>query len=275
MLGHQLFKHLASRYTVCVTLRQPSGAYQKYQLFNQKNSFFEINALDIDCLMKVFAEFKPQAVVNGIGIIKQRKAASESITSLEINSLFPHRLALLCKATGSRMIHLSTDCVFSGKKGNYKESDPPDAGDLYGMTKFLGEVDDGHCLTLRTSIIGRELSRKKSLLEWFLAQSKTVNGFKNAVFSGFTTIEMSRIIEKMIINHPEASGIYNVSSNPISKYDLLSLIREKMNFKIKIIPDETFRCDRSLDSTRFCTEFNYTPPAWEEMIKELYNNLTF
>ena len=271
MLGHQLFKYLALRYQVRVTLRQPLAAYQKYHLFNQKNSFSEINVLDINQIMNVFAEFKPNAVVNCVGIIKQRATAKANIPSLEINSLFPHRLSALCKATGARMVHLSTDCVFSGNKGNYNESDPSDAQDLYGRTKFLGEVNEDRCLTLRTSIIGRELSRKKSLLEWFLAQTGAINGFKNAIFSGFTTIEMSRIIEKMLIVHPEASGTYHVSSDPISKFDLLSLIKKKMNLAVEIRPDEAFKCDRSLDSTRFKKKYDYTPPAWEKMIDELKN----
>lgn len=273
MLGHQLFEHLRQRHEVRVTLRQELNAYKESGLFDSKNAYTGIDVRSMDCLVEVFAGFRPKAVVNGVGLIKQRPSARESIPSLEINALLPHRLSVLCKATGTRLVHMSTDCVFSGKMGNYRESDVSDAEDIYGRSKFLGEVNDRHCLTLRTSIIGKELSRKKSLLEWFLAQSGTVKGFKNAIFSGFTTIEISRIIEKMLVQHPDAFGLYHVSSDPISKFDLLTLIKEKMNHDIEIIPDETFHCDRSLDSTTFRKEFNYTPPAWEAMIEELSKNL--
>ena len=167
------------------------------------------------------------------------------------------------------MIHVSTDCVFSGRKGHYQEDDPSDAEDLYGKTKYLGEVHDSHCLTLRTSMIGRELSRKQGLLEWFLCQRGSVQGFKNALFSGFTTLELSRIIDKILAEYPEKGGLYHVSSEPISKFDLLTLIKSKMALRVEIIPVEEPRLDRSLDSTRFRSEFNYTPPRWEEMIEEL------
>jgi dTDP-4-dehydrorhamnose reductase len=201
--------------------------------------------------------------------VKQRSTAKESIPSLEINSLFPHKMAGLCKAAGMRMVHVSTDCVFSGKKGGYEETDLSDAEDLYGRTKFLGEVYEGRCVTLRTSLIGRELSRKQGLLEWFLCQKGSVQGFRNAIFSGFTTLELSRIIERILVEHPDQAGLYHVSSDPISKFDLLTLIKGKMGLRIEIIPAEEPRLDRSLDSRRFRKEFNYSPPTWEEMIEEL------
>ena len=269
MLGHQLLKTLSVRNEVKVTLRQDLETYKKYGLFTDMNSFSGIDVRSLERLSEVIAYFHPEAVINAVGIVKQRTTAKESIPSLELNSLLPHRLSVLCKVAGARLVHLSTDCVFSGKKGNYKDSDPSDAEDLYGRTKYLGEVRDSHCLTLRTSIIGFELSRKKSLLEWFLAQTGTVKGFTKAIYTGFTTLEMSRIIEKMLIEHREASGVYHVSSDPINKYDLLTLFREKLGHAIEIIPEDNFCCDRSLDSTRFRTEFNYTPPSWPSMIKEL------
>ncbi len=273
MLGHQLFKHLKSSYDVRVTLRQDLAVYKKFMLFSTDNTYSGIDVRSPGKLVEVLTDFHPDAVVNAIGIVKQMPEANESIPSLEINALFPHRLALLCKDISARMIHLSTDCVFSGKKGSYKESDTSDADDLYGRTKFLGEVAEKHCLTLRTSMIGRELSRKKNLLEWFLAQNETVYGYKKFVFSGFTTLELSRAIESLLINYPEAHGVYHVSSEPISKYDLLSLIKTSLKLSIEIIPDESFLCDRSLDSTKFRKEFNYTPPTWKEMIEELCKDI--
>jgi dTDP-4-dehydrorhamnose reductase len=269
MLGHQLLKHLAPRHEVKTTLRQDLSVYASYCLFNKQNSFEAVDIRSLERLVEITADFRPEAIVNAVGIVKQRPDAKESIPSLEINALLPHRLAVLCKGIGARLIHLSTDCVFSGKKGNYLESDPSDAEDLYGKTKYLGEVHDSNCLTLRTSIIGRELSRNKSLLEWFLAQKGTVKGFTNAIYTGFTTLEMSRIIEKLLVEFPNASGVYQVSSEPINKYELLLLFREKLGHDIEIVPEGSFYCDRSLDSTRFRADFNYTPPDWTAMLEEL------
>ncbi len=273
MLGHQLFKHLRPRHDVRVTLHQPLQAYRQFGLFSAENAYSGLDVIQLERLMEVLADFHPEAVVNGIGIIKQRAASRESIPSLEINALFPHRLAILCKMIGARLIHLSTDCVFSGKKGNYSEEDLSDAEDLYGRSKYLGEVNDSHCLTFRTSMIGRELSRKQSLLEWFLAQKDTIKGFRGAIFTGFTTLELSRIIERMIVDYPAAAGLYHVSSEPISKYDLLMLVKKKLNLGIEIVPDDSYRCDRSLDSSRFRREFRYRPPAWEDMIEELSRDI--
>ncbi|MDY6793343.1 MAG: SDR family oxidoreductase [Thermodesulfobacteriota bacterium] len=273
MLGHQLFKHLKTNHDVRVTLRQDLAAYQKFKLFNTEDTYTGIDVRSPIKLAGVITDFHPEVVVNAIGIVKQLPEASQSIPSIEINALFPHRLALLCKDISARMIHLSTDCVFSGNKGNYNESDTYDPDDLYGRTKFLGEVTEKHCLTLRTSMIGSELSRKKNLLEWFLAQRNTVQGYKKVIFSGFTTLELSRVIENMILNYPEANGVYHVSSEPISKFDLLCLIKKGLKLPVEIIPDESFICDRSLDSTKFRREFDYHPPSWEEMVSELCEDL--
>ncbi len=269
MLGHQLYTHLQHQHDVKVTLRQDFALYTSYGIFSKKNAYDAIDIRSLERLVEVMSDFRPEAVVNAVGIVKQRPDAKESIPSLEVNALLPHRLAVLCKGIGARLVHLSTDCIFSGKKGNYLESDASDAEDLYGKTKFLGEVHDRNCLTLRTSIIGHELSRHKSLLDWFLAQKGPIKGYTNAIYTGFTTLEMSRIIEKMLLEFPNESGVYQVSSDPISKYDLLLLFREKLRHDIEIIPDDSLSCDRSLNSSRFRSEFNYTPPSWPTMIEEL------
>ncbi len=269
MLGHQLLKSLAPRHDVKVTLRQDLLSYNQYGLFEKTNSYAGVDVRFLDRLAEVMADFRPDAVVNGVGIVKQRPTAKESIPSLEINSLLPHRLSVLCKIAGARLVHMSTDCVFSGKRGGYSEQDLSDAEDLYGKSKFLGELHDDNSLTLRTSIIGRELSRHQSLLDWYLAQRSAVRGFSNAIYTGFTTLEMCRIIEKMLIDFPNASGVYQVSSDPINKCELLMLFREKLGHNVEIVPDPDFCCDRSLDSSRFRSEFAYVPPSWNDMIEEL------
>ncbi len=269
MLGHQLLKQLYLAHDTRVTLRGKLADYSAFGLFNAKNAYPGIELSSIGLLAQVMEDFRPEAVINAAGVLKQRLESEDTVLSLEINTILPHRIALLCNTFSARLIHISTDCVFSGTRGNYKETDLPDAHDPYGMIKLLGEVNMPGCVTLRTSIIGRELLRKCGLLEWFLAQRGVVHGYKNAIFSGFTTIELSRIIEMLIAKYPGASGIYHVSSEPISKYGLLTLIKQKMRLPIEIIPDEEPKYDRRLDSSRFRSEFNYAPPTWEAMIDEL------
>ncbi len=269
MLGHRLYLHLRGRHEVKVTLRLALPAYTQYELFNTANTYDVVDAISFGSVRRAVEDYEPQVIVNCIGLVKQRSVASQSVPSIEVNALFPHRLAVLCRALSIRLIHLSTDCVFSGRRGNYNEGNLPDAGDLYGRSKLLGEVTEGNAVTLRTSMIGRELTRKASLVEWFLSQPGPVTGFRRAIFSGFTTLELARIIERLIVRFPDAAGLYHVSSEPISKYDLLRLVRDRMHRGVEITPDDTFQCDRSLDSTLFRTRFGYRPPAWEAMIDEL------
>lgn len=270
MLGHRLLRQLAPRHEVAVTLRRDLRDYRAFALFHEGNAFPNVMATDPTRLLEVLADFRPAAVVNCIGIVKQRESAKDAIASLEINALLPHRLAVMARAIGARLIHLSTDCVFSGSRGNYREDDPADAQDLYGRSKLLGEVGEAPALTLRTSIIGPELSRKSGLLEWFLAQrGRRIEGYRRAIFSGFTTAELARVIENLLVSHAQASGLYHVSSAPISKYELLSRIGAALGLDVAIEPDDAFVCDRSLDSTRFRTAFGYRPPGWEAMIAEL------
>ena len=275
MLGHQLFRHFKERHEVRVTLRLGREAYDAHRLFDQRTAFYGIDARQTDPLLQVMAEFHPETVVNAVGIVKQRSDAKEVIPSLEINSLLPHRLALVCRTVGARLVHLSTDCVFSGRKGNYCEADFADADDVYGRTKFLGEVSEAHCLTLRTSMIGPELSRKTGLLEWFLAQQgRTVQGFTKAIFSGFPTSELARIVERVLVDAPTLHGVYHAAAGPISKCDLLTLIRDRLRLPITIERDSTFECDRSLDASRFHRDTGYSPPAWEAMIDDMAHHMT-
>ena len=269
MLGHRLLTHFSGRHETRVTLRQPLTAYAAFGLFSRSNAYGAVDARDFNAIKRACTDFGAQVIVNAIGIVKQRHDSADAVPAIEVNSLLPHRLRVLCADHGARLIHLSTDCVFSGTRGNYAESDIPDATDVYGRSKLLGEVGEAPALTLRTSMIGRELSRKSSLLEWFLAQTGPVRGFRKAVFSGFTTTELARVIEMLIARFPDASGLYHVSSAPINKYDLLCLLRDKLGLHTAIEPDDEFSCDRSLDSTRFRAQFNYEPPSWDAMTDEL------
>ncbi len=274
MLGHQLLKSYSGRHDACVTLRQPLTAYSEcgsgYKLFNGENSFADTDVLDFDRLSSVVHEFRPEAVINAVGIVKQRDESHDAIPSIEINALFPHRLSLLCAETGARLVQISTDCVFTGDKGMYSEGDREDATDLYGRSKLLGEVHDAHAVTLRTSIIGLELARKRSLVEWFLAQRGSIRGFRKAIYSGFTTVEMARIIEFVLLEQPKLSGLWHVASRAISKYDLLGMFAQKLGRNdVDIVADDSFICDRSLDGSGFETETGYIPPSWDSMLDEL------
>jgi len=270
MLGHRLLLHFAAGHEVRVTLRRTLAEYGNTGIFHRGNASDGIDVRDFDAVRRVVENFRPDAVINSTGIVKQRAEAMDALPSIEINALFPHRMAQLCADAGMRLLHMSTDCVFSGRRGHYLEIDPPDAEDLYGRSKLLGEVSGPPCITLRTSIIGRELYRRTGLLEWFLAQrGRRIQGFRRAIFSGFTTHEMARIIDRVLTGPGPAHGLYQVSAAPISKYDLLCAIRDRMGLDITIEADDAFVCDRSLDSARFRADFGYTPPTWPVMIDEL------
>ena len=195
MLGHRLLKRLQHFHAVKVTLRRDLSAYKDIGLFSEGNAYAGLDIRTGDEILGILTDCRPEVVVNCIGIVKQRPAAKESVPSLEVNALFPHRLSLMCQAVPARLLQISTDCVFSGRKGGYTEQDLSDADDLYGRTKFLGELDEAHCLTLRSSIIGHELSRKTGLVEWFLAQKGgQCKGFTRAMFSGLTTAALADVL---------------------------------------------------------------------------------
>jgi len=274
MLGHALFSEFAkhSDLDVYTTARNNGLLKKNLPPHLLKNIIKNINAESINSIHELIKKVKPDIVINCIGIIKQLLEANNQILSINTNSLFPHKLALFCKDHGARLIHFSTDCVFSGDKGNYSEENFPDAKDLYGRTKYLGEINYSHCITLRTSIIGHELLRKVGLVEWFLSREGKIDGFTNAIYSGFPTVEMARIIHDFVIPNPELNGLYHVSSDPISKYDLLRLISGIYGKKIEIEPYDDFVCDRSLDSTRFRNNTGYIPPSWKELVEKMHQH---
>ncbi len=270
MLGHRLVDVLRKDFDTWVTLRGSTRAYEKYGLFDPERTLSEIDVLNFDAVTDAMGRVRPDAVINCVGIIKQLAAAKDPFLSVSINSLLPHRLHRLCRAAGARLIHFSTDCVFSGRKGSYTEDDPSDALDLYGRSKFLGETAGEGALTIRSWIIGHELAGASGLLEWFLSQQgKRVEGYRRAVYSGFTTHEMARIVRMVLSAHPQLSGTLQVSSAHINKYDLLMLIRQAYGVNVEIVPNDEVRIDRSLDSTRFRRLTGYVPPSWPEMIEEI------
>ena len=223
----------------------------------------------LDGMLRLFDLVRPEVVINCIGLVKQLSEADDPLAAIPINSILPHRLVRICAVSGARLIHMSTDCVFSGSKGGYLESDFADAKDLYGRSKFLGEVDYPNAITLRTSIIGHELSGHRSLIGWFLAQEGKVKGFKRAVFSGLPTVELARVIKDYVIPDTNLRGLYHVSAEPINKFDLLTLVAKAYGKQIDIEADEDFVIDRSLDSRRFKEATGYRPAPWVELVNSM------
>jgi dTDP-4-dehydrorhamnose reductase len=271
MLGHRLLASLQEHHEVTATLRQPLAKYRGWPLFSARNTVDALDARDWPGVARAIRDAKPAAVINCIGVIKQRKhAVSQSALTIEINALLPHRLHELCAELGARLIHFSTDCVFSGRTGRYRETDEPDALDLYGRSKLIGEVLDPPGLTVRSSIVGLELSRNTGLVEWFLAQRGKIRGFRRAIYTGVTTAEMARFVARVLEQHHDLHGVWHLASVPISKYDLLvSLARKLGRTDVEIEPDDDFVCDRSLDGTRLRQVTGYEPPSWDSMLTEL------
>jgi dTDP-4-dehydrorhamnose reductase len=270
MLGNTLFRFLASdtRYQVYGTVRD-TRARDFLPQHLQTNLISGVDADRPNGMLQVFTETRPQIVINCIGVIKQHTSQQTPTGLLPINALFPHHLANVCALAGARLIHFSTDCVFSGSKGMYTESDTPDALDLYGQSKRMGEVTARHALTLRTSIIGHELTSKLGLVEWFLGQSNEVKGYTNAIFSGLPTVEVARVLVKHILPDPSLNGIYHLASEPTSKYELLSLIREIYNHDIDIRASSAPAINRSLDASKFNKATGYSALPWRQMVETM------
>ncbi len=269
MLGSAVFKQFSfdSAFQTWGTLRN-SGGRRHFSEPLHGQLINNVDVLDQDALVNVLARIRPDIVINCVGLIKQLADAKDPLSALPINAMLPHRLAKLCGLAGARLIHVSTDCVFSGRKGMYTEADLSDAEDLYGKSKFIGELHKvPHAITLRTSIIGHELGTNFSLIDWFLSQSGPVKGYEKAIFSGLPTVELARVMKDYVIPNPGLHGLYHVSVEPIDKLSLLRLVAEVYGHQIQIIPDEQVCIDRSLDSSRFRQAAGYLPPAWPELVK--------
>lgn len=266
MLGHELVNRLQKKYSLYGTVR--SNEIDQFLQKVKIKIYNNLSCENFSSFKNLINKIKPSYVINCIGVIKQRSNTNDVINSLLINSLFPHQLSKFCEPADSKLIHFSTDCVFSGAKGDYSEEDYCDPLDIYGRTKHLGEVSAENTITLRTSIIGPELKYKKSLYEWFIAQENDVFGYSNAIYTGFTTLEMSNIVD-MIMSTNFKPGLFNVSSNKISKYDLLQLFKKHSKKTLQIHKDDKVICDRSLNSTKFRNTFNFHPKSWNTMISEM------
>lgn len=273
MLGSAVFNDFTQhrQFEVWGTLRSDSGK-KYFPTHTHSHLISNVDLLDNDSLVAVMLKVKPDVVINCVGLIKQFADANDPLLALPLNAMLPHRLAKLCSLSNARLIHISTDCVFNGRKGMYTEGDVSDAEDLYGKSKYIGELHDlPHAITLRTSIIGHELNSQASLVDWFLSQTGTVKGYKKAVFSGLTTVELANVIRDFVIPNVNLHGLYHVSVEPVDKYSLLNLIANVYDKKINIEADEKIQIDRSLDSTKFRQATGYEPPSWPQLIEKMHH----
>jgi len=271
MLGNAVFRLFAQSPGFLTTGSLRSTTQLGYLAKNlHDNVICGVDVENVDILKSLFSKTKPDVVINCVGLVKQIAEAYDPLLAIPINALLPHRLARLCEVAGARLVHISTDCVFSGNKGMYTEADVSDANDLYGLSKYLGEVNFPHAITLRTSIIGHELSGFHSLVGWFLAQQGGVKGFRRAIFSGLPTVELALIIRDYVVPRPELHGLYHVSSKAINKFELLRLVAKIYGKSIDIQPDDELVIDRSLDSTLFCKATGYHQKEWTELIQSMH-----
>lgn len=266
MLGHKVVQrlhagpfevHAAARGPIPPQLGVPSGRLHSIA-----------DAGDEAAIARTVRRVRPDVLVNCVGIVKQTRAGDRA-RLIEVNSVLPHRVAQLCEGSGIRLVHFSTDCVYSGLKGSYTERDLPDPVDLYGRSKLAGEPETEQALTIRTSIIGREIRGRRSLVEWFLSQEGITTGFRRAIFSGLPTVTLADVLRTILGDHPEMSGVWHVSSDPIDKYELLRIIQDELSHDVRLVPFDTPVIDRSLDSTRFRQATGWQPQDWPSLVADL------
>ena len=278
MLGHKVCQAFEGHERIGLVRRQPADYAACRRVLEGVDLVGGIDALEGDSLEIALRRLAPDAVVNCIGLVKQHEAAEDPYLAVSLNSLLPHRLARLAAEIGARLVHVSTDCVFDGRRGGYRESDRSDAVDLYGRSKALGETTPGQsaAVTLRTSFIGRELGRPThGLLEWLLGRAGgEVNGFASSIYSGLTALELASVIHRVVTDHPDLVGVYQVGGPPVSKYDLLRLIAETYELDIEIRRVEEPVIDRSLVTEAFRRATGYEAPSWRKMIVKTYQDPT-
>ena len=269
MIGHVLFNYLClnSNYKTYGTIRLNN---QSESLFKNNKNVFTISMKKDTEFIRLIDKISPNLIINCLGIVKQKLSDHNYLSTIYMNSLLPHRIEKICRKFSIRLINFSTDCVFSGVKGNYKEDDIPDPIDFYGRTKLVGEVNYGNVLTIRTSFIGHQINAKYGLLEWFLTQKDNCKGFVNAIYSGLPTIEIAKILNDHIIVNKKLIGLYQISGNAINKYELLSLINKIYGLKLNIEKEHEVKIDRSLNSKKFEDATGYKPPNWESLIKKMH-----
>ncbi|RYZ86180.1 MAG: SDR family oxidoreductase [Proteobacteria bacterium] len=273
MLGHQIWLKSLEKFgpqNTFGTLRKPKSHYDRFGIFKTGQILDNLDVTDFEQTQKALETIRPDVVINCIGLTLRKPDLADLEKCIDINSMLPHRLVLWGAKNSARVIHFSTDCVFNGKRGNYSETDIPTAEDLYGKSKFLGEIQGKNALTLRLSIVGRELEGKTELVEWFLSQKdQSVKGFSSVRYSGITTNVVAKEVIKIITDYPDLAGVYQLASEPITKFEILELLNDKFNVGAQIQESGEYTSDKTLDSSRFTEATGFVPPKWSSMIAEL------
>jgi dTDP-4-dehydrorhamnose reductase len=275
MLGHALMRELsgAPELDVYGSVRSTKDLTEFFPAEVAARITSGVDVTAMDRLRRLLQDIRPDVVVNAVGLIKQAPEIRDAVRAIAVNALFPHLLAEECAQRDVRLIHVSTDCVFSGTRGNYVEADIPDPPDLYGRSKLLGETTRPS-LTLRTSIIGHELTSSLSLVDWFLSQTGTIRGYTRAIYTGVTTPEFARLLRTIVLPRTHLAGLYHVAAEPISKYELLRLIAQIYGWSGEIAPDDSFICDRSMSAEALFSLTGYRPPPWHEMVSQMHEALS-
>jgi dTDP-4-dehydrorhamnose reductase len=271
MIGSGLARQLVADHEVAVTVRRTDAVSADGLGVPPGRVYGGVDLLRFDSLVAAVADFRPDAVVNAVGVVKQKVVEWPAQSVIELNALVPHRLAAFCRAADIRFVHLSSDCVFSGQRGGYTEADEPDPVDMYGMTKALGEPRDPAALTLRTSTIGLELGPGgKGLVEWFLASSGRLSGYRRAIYTGVTTMELGRLLGRILTRHEDLAGLWQVAAEPVTKFDLLTALADRLGrTDVEVVADDGVVCDRSMSAERLHSVIGYAAPGWPAMIEEL------
>lgn len=274
MLGSTLFRHLAadSALQVLGTVRskQPESSIRIMGPSSNASIVGDMPATDEGSFLRLLTDFKPDIIINCIGVCQLPRNASEAVKLITANSLWPHRLAKLAGDLGARLIHFSSDGVFSGRRGQYRESDNPDPIDYYGRSKLLGEPDYPHCLTLRTSMIGHANKESNQLVDWLIRQNGKIKGYRHVVFTGLPTVEIASIVRTILLSREDMTGIWHLASEPISKFDLLRLIVMRYGLDIEVVPTPEPVSNRSLNASKFHDATDYVAPSWPELVDKMY-----
>jgi len=269
MIGHKIAQSLSQDYEVIGSTRKDVN-HQKIGLNNcllYKKDFI------IDDQNVFFNKISPDVIINCIGITTRRGISRNMSNTDFINSRFPHKISEWVSIKNRRLIHFSTDCVFSGKKGDYLDDDKPDANDIYGMSKAKGEIDNNSSLTLRCSMIGREIYNHTELFEWLYSmKNKDIEGYANVIYSGVTTFWMGDVIKKILKNNISLSGIYNISSEPISKYHLLLKLSDAFKLNVNVSANLNIKSNKVLNSKKFAEITGIIPPNWDDLIPYFKND---
>ncbi|MBC7428159.1 MAG: sugar nucleotide-binding protein [Bacteriovorax sp.] len=274
MIGHRVWLEANQIPNVEVfgLVRKSKTHYEKFGIFND-NVYYDTDVSDWVNVEHILNKLKPDVIVNALGITIRKPEMGDFNLALTVNSFFPHKLLKWAQAIQSRIIHLSTDCVFDGDQGHYLETSQPSAKDIYGKTKFLGEIEGSGALTLRFSCIGRELESHTELLDWFLLQEgKKIKGFSKAIYSGLTNIVIAKEICRVITNFSELTGVYQLSSTPITKYDLLCLAKTYFKLDVEIEKFDNYISDKSLICDKYKKGTGFNAPSWAAMLEEVVND---